>query len=249
MNLVKIENNEPITSTLIIAEGMNIKHRAIMELVDKYEEDLKEFGIFTVETENKRKETRGLSTRLAWVNEGQTYFLISLMRNSKIVITFKKELIKEFERQKDLIARLLTQRTNASWIEQREQGKLNRREETDVIQEFINYCIGQGSEHPDNYWTNISTMENKALFMLEQKFKNVRDALNGQQLQIIASADLVVARALKYGMEQKMEYHAIFQMAKERILEFADLVGKTPVPLAGKMIDSQNTNLVTEKSS
>ena len=60
------------------------------------------------------------------------------MRNSETVLDFKDKLTKEFIKQRKLIAHLLTQRQNAAWIEQREQGKLNRREETDVIKELPN---------------------------------------------------------------------------------------------------------------
>ena len=232
MNLVQIKGKEPITSTLIVAEGMELKHRAIMVLVDKYKEKLETFGTFAFEM----RKSGGRPVRFAWLNEGQTVFLISLMRNSKIVVNFKQELTKEFFRQRKLIAHLLTQRQNKAWLEQREQGKLSRREETDTIKEFVDYCKARGSLSAERYYANISKMENKALFILEQKFPNIRDILSGQQLQIIASADVAVARALRYGMEQNMPYKEIYQLAKKRIMEFADIVGRTPIPLKALQI-------------
>jgi hypothetical protein len=91
-------------------------------------------------------------------------------------------------------------------------------------------------------------MENQALFLVADEFPNLRDVLNGQQLQTIGSADLIVAKALKAGMEQKMPYQDIYFLAKERVIEFTDLIGKSivpvtflPSPRSTEMIDNQST--------
>lgn len=245
-DLILIQNGEPVTSTLVIAKGMKLSHRSVMALISKYKERFETRGVMTFEMSKPLKgQNDGRPVNYALVNESHFLFLATLMRNSETVLDFKDKLTKEFVRQRKLIAHLLTQRQNASWIEQKKAGKLNRREETDVIKEFVEYCKQQGGTFAEMYYSNISKMENKALFLLEQKFPNVREVLNGQQLQIVASADLVVARALKHGMEQKMNYKDVFQMAKQRVIEFADLVGKTSVPLMGKMIDEQNSNSLT----
>jgi len=235
--LVKIEGKEPMTSTLIIADGMKLEHRAVMVLVNKYKERLETRGVMTFEMSKPTKgENNGRPVKYALVNESQFLFLVTLMRNSEVVLDFKDKLTKEFIKQRKLIAHLLTQRQNQAWIEQREIGKLNRAEETDTIKEFVDYCVAQGSTSAKMYYSNISKMENAALFMLEQRFPNVRDVLSGQQLQIIASADIAVAKALQYGMEQKMPYKEIFQMAKDRIIQFSEIVGKSPVPIQGALV-------------
>lgn len=234
MNLVVIKNNEPITTSLVVAEGMKIEHRAVIVLLDKYEDDFRELGTFAFEM----RKSGGRPIRYAELNEEQMLYLITLMRNSQVVVKFKKELSKEFIRQRRLISHLLTQRKNSEWIEQRQQGIMARKEETDTIKDFVEYCKEQGSQNADRYYSNISKMENKALFMLEQKFPNVRNVLTGYQLSTIASADLIVAKAIKAGMESKMPYKDIYIMAKQRIEQFADLVGKTLVPLPlAKQID------------
>lgn len=244
MNMVKIVNNEPMTTTIIIADGMKLKHRAIMVLVDKYKDRLETHGFLTFEMRKTLDNGQGRPTRFAWLNESQTVFLITLMRNSDIVVKFKDELTKEFFRQRKLISTLLTQRQNASWMEQRNQGKLVRVAETDTIKEFTRYCKMQGSEHADMYYANISKMENRSLFLLEQKFPNVRDVLSGYQLSIIASADIVVSKALKYGMGKSMHYTEIYKMAKARVEQFAELVGKTNVPMISKEIEAPKENLL-----
>lgn len=226
--LVKLVGNEPVTSTLILAEGMKLQHRAVMSLVTKYKAELEEHGFVTFEMSQIKG--RGRRWQFAWLNEEQFVFLVTLMRNSENVLKFKSILTREFFKQKKLIAHLLTQRQNNEWLQQREQGKISRRAQTDTIKEFVEYAKAQGSESAKYYYPKLTNMENKALFILEDRYPNVRDVLSGQQLQILASADLTIKRALAYGMEQKMHYRDIYEMAKERIMEFSRLVGKTPVP-------------------
>jgi len=73
-------------------------------------------------------------------------------------------------------------------------------------------------------------MENKSLFFLEQKFKNVRDALDGQQLFSIGVADQIVEKALESGMERGIDYHDIYKLAKNNVEAFSEMIKRTNVP-------------------
>jgi len=241
MQLVQIHKDEPVTTTLIIADGMKIKHRAIMELVNKYKSELKEFGLFTVETLKIDRTKKGRPVKFAWVNEGQATFLVTLMKNSEIVVSFKKTLSLEFIKQRKILAQLLSQKQNQEWIENREQGKIARKESTDTMQRFVEYAKSQGSEHSEKYYVHFTKMENKALFVVEQKFPNLRDVLNGQQLNILQTADIAVAKAIQDGMDKKLHYTDIYQLAKERILAFTEIVGKSLVPIMRVGLDTQKS--------
>lgn len=46
--LVELKGNDIFTSSLIIAEGTNVKHKNIKELIVKYEKELLDFGAFSV---------------------------------------------------------------------------------------------------------------------------------------------------------------------------------------------------------
>ena len=99
-----------------------------------------------------------------------------------------------------------------------------------MIKEFIEYATKQGSKNAAFYYANISKMENTALFFLEQKFKNLRDILDIRQLSTVDSADHIVAKALRDGMDSGMAYQNIYTMAKKRVEAFAELRGKTFIP-------------------
>ena len=224
--LVLVEKNELVTTSLIIAKGIKHTHKSVMQLIRTYENDLKEFGTLPFEM----RRTKGTPTEFCYLNEPQTTFLITLMRNTENVIKFKKALIKEFMRMKKTLLRILARQENAQWQELRKTGKVTRLYETDTIKTFVDYAISQGSQNANRYYTNISKMENKHLFLLEQKYPNVRDLLTGQQILTIGAADQVIEKALRDGMIADLPYKDIYVKAKENIETFATVMGISKVP-------------------
>ena len=118
-----------------------------------------------------------------------------------------------------------TQKQNQQYIETRNQSKIGRRQETDIIKIFIEYAKNQGSKSADKYYMIFSKMENAAFFILKEKFKNVREILNIRQLSKIIIADMIVKQAIIEGMENNYFYKDIFQLAKKRVVAMANSVG------------------------
>jgi len=71
----------------------------------------------------------------------------------------------------------------------------------------VEYAKTQGSQSAEKYYLAISKMENKSLFLVEQKYPNLRDILGIAELGLIAVADTIVAKALAEGIEKAMHYH------------------------------------------
>lgn len=84
----------------------------------------------------------------------------------------------------------------------------------------------------------FTKMENDKLFLidkfiiedLKKKKKSLRDLLNINQLDEIKQADEIIIKALFDGMNKKMHYKEIYQLAKKRVEIFVALKGKSPVP-------------------
>lgn len=241
--LVLIKNNEVYTTSLIIAEKLEIRnHRDLLKTIEKVIlKNKKQHGdrrvVFSqeyVETTftNKMNQT----FKMYLLNESAFIKLIMNLSNYKKARDIQDEFIESFFKMKKLVAMLLLNQQNKAWLELRDTGKLSRREETDTIKKFVEYATNQGSKNASRYYGNISNMENSALFFLEQKFPNVRDVLTGQQLHIISTADIAVSQALRDGMEQKLHYKDIYQLAKERIETMATIIPKTLVPMLNQKI-------------
>jgi len=225
MKIVELKKELPVTNSEIVAEGTNRTHKSVIQLIRQYEKQLNEFGTLAFEM----RKSGGRPTEIALLNESQVYFLMTLMRNNEIVVLFKKRLVKEFMKMKQALIQLQVNRNNDEWKLNRDKGKRIRKETTDTIQDFVRYATNQGSKNAVKYYGNITKMENKALFILEQKYPNVRQMLNNYQLTTLHTADMIVSEALKDGMEKKLHYKEIYKLAKERVEKLSLLIKPTMV--------------------
>lgn len=90
-------DGEARVSTLVIAEGTDNKHKAVIQLVRKYQADLEEFGSLAFEMAVMREDGRGgQATEYANLNDQQSALIMTYMKNTEVVRTFKKQLVREF---------------------------------------------------------------------------------------------------------------------------------------------------------
>jgi len=225
--LVKIINDVPLVSTLDMWENLEVQHKALIGMIRKNEKEFQEIRLLTFQ---KSKGTGGRPTYFCYLDEEQTTFLIMLMKNSEVVKKFKFKITREFFRMRKVLSDIASQKQNSEWLEKRKSGKLTLREKTDTVQKFIEYATEQGSKSAKMYYMNIAKMQNKALFLIDQKFKNIREILNLEQLSTVVSADKIVEKAIQDGMDEGLPYKEIYQLAKTRIEMFAEIHGKTLIP-------------------
>lgn len=102
--------DEAFTDSLIIAQGTGVEHSSVIRLATNYKNELGEFG--RVGFQIVPLETKGgiQKVKICRLNEEQATFLISLMKNTKPVVQFKKALVKEFYNMKKFIHTLVTTR-------------------------------------------------------------------------------------------------------------------------------------------
>jgi len=224
-SLVQISKNDLVTTSLVVAESVDYEHRSILKLIKDHEKDFKDFGTLALGV----RKTKGRPTKYFILTEPQTYYLLTLMQNKPMVSKFKKELVKEFVRMRKALVNIHANHQNKEWQQARIDGKAVRKETTDAIKDFVEYAVKQGSKNAVRYYANITKMENKALFILEQKFDNVRQVLDNHQLSTLKTADRIVYETLQEGMERSMNYKDIYKLAKERVETLATLVKPTIV--------------------
>jgi phage regulator Rha-like protein len=213
-----------VVDSRLVAADLGIKHKNFLETIRKYQKDLEEFGRVAFETAVESKSNN--PEVFCWLTEEQATFAMTLSRNSAKVIECKKKLTRGFYSAR----KLLQQRHNAEWIEARNSGKRSRKQETDGIKSFVEYAKAQGSQSAEKYYMSISKMENAALFLVEQKYPNLRDVLGVAELGLIAVADTIVFNALREGVEKAMHYKDIYKLAKQRVEALGLAHGKVLVP-------------------
>lgn len=95
----------PVIDTVTIAEGVNIEHKAVIQLVRKYESDFNAFGRVTFET--RPFETAGGTQKreIALLNEDQAMLLFTYLKNTEIARSLKVRVVKAFRDCRDELAK------------------------------------------------------------------------------------------------------------------------------------------------
>lgn len=95
--LVFLEPNKidsvPFTTSKVIADMTGIEHRKIKAAIRKHQEDIDSFGL---SASYQAESTGGRPEEIFTLNEEQATFLMTLMKNTPVVVAFKKELVRQF---------------------------------------------------------------------------------------------------------------------------------------------------------
>lgn len=98
-----------VVDTITIAEGVQVQHKNILELIRKYLPDFEAFGPVAFETRKGKPLPQGgfaKATEVAWLNEDQTTLLFTFLKNTEIARKLKIRLVKAFREAREEIARL-----------------------------------------------------------------------------------------------------------------------------------------------
>ena len=201
--------NELRADSRTFAPKMDIRHRQLMDNIRKYEAQFLQLGILPFQTEEING--RGQPEKYALLNEDQSYFLLTLSRNSEAVVAAKLALVKAFRE-----ARAHMARADSARIE----GKKVRREETDAIKELVQYATDRGSESARMYYTTITKMTNSVLGLEAGQ----RDSLPPVQLDRLRLAETMIDVALRDGMRAGLPYRQIYALARDRVLALVPLL-------------------------
>lgn len=92
VHLVEVESEHRVDSR-VLADKLQNQHKNVIELVERYEEHFARFGKVAFETEPLPS---GQRAKFALLNEDQSYFLLSLSRNTDHVVELKANLVAAF---------------------------------------------------------------------------------------------------------------------------------------------------------
>lgn len=129
--LVFLEPNKidavPFTTSEVIAEFAGVKHHAVQQLITKHEADFREFGVIAFEMRKPPAGSKGGRPETVYhLTEEQATLLMTYLKNTERVRSFKKELVRQFYAMREELLRRQMRRAELRPI---------RRELTDVIAE------------------------------------------------------------------------------------------------------------------
>jgi len=209
-DLVKLKGNDAFTDSFVIASGTGNKHKNVKELIQKYKSELDDFGTLSV---LNGESTGGRPEEFYLLNEQQASFLITLLRNTKQVVAFKKELVRQFYEMR----RFILQRQTEDWKETRKTGKLTRKTETDTLKRLVEYASAQGSSNPNRLYTVYSTLANKVAGITDRETATV------SQLNTLSLAENIILHCIEAGITEGKHYKEIYADSKARLEMFKNI--------------------------
>lgn len=210
--LVELIENEIFTNSKIIAIGTENKHESIAAIIQKYWDDIKEFGEIRFSDLKSGNSKGGRPERIYYLNEEQATFTITLLRNSKIVVKFKKELVRQFYSMR----RFILEKQSKQWDDTRISNKENRLKETDVIKLLANYAKEQGSKNSDKLYMVYTKLAKTVV-------QGKRDSISISDLNNLTLVESIILQTIRIDMSMEMYYKDIYKDCKQRIERFAEI--------------------------
>lgn len=103
--IVQVSDGVATTTSMRIANGTQVQHKNVLELIRHNLDDFNEFGLVAFETRPRPAgQHGGGDVTVAVLNEEHATLLFTYMRNNDIVRDFKKRLVREFYAMRKALA-------------------------------------------------------------------------------------------------------------------------------------------------
>lgn len=210
--LVEVRKNDVFTNSKIIAEGTNNQHESVIATIRKYGSDIAEFGEIEFSDLKSGNPKGGRPEQICYLNEEQATFVITLLRNSKVVVKFKKELVRQFYAMR----KFLIEKQSKLWAETRTANKENRLKETDVIKMLQDYAKEQGSKNSDKLYMVYTKLAKSVV-------GGKRDSVSVSELNNLTLVESIILQTIQIDMSMGMHYKDIYKDCNDRIKRFAEI--------------------------
>lgn len=210
--LVYLKNDEPVCSSLQVAEKFEKRHANVMRAIDSLVKNDSTQNCVQCFKETTYKDSTGKSNKMYVMNRDGFTFLVMGFTGKK-ANEWKWQYIKAFNQMEKFIREKETQ----TWIETRKAGKLTRKAETDTIKNLVEYAKGQGSQHADKLYMTYSKLANKMAGISK------RDEATVMQLNNLSLMEHIILCVIDSGIIAGKHYKEIYQDCKKRLETVKDL--------------------------
>jgi Rha family phage regulatory protein len=219
------KNKTAKTTSVIVAQKFGKRHDNVLRDIAKLECSA-EFRLLNFEESSYINEQGKEQPMFEMTWKG--FSMLAMGFTGAKAVAWKEKFLDAFEAMGEEITRLSIQKHDAVWQQARLSGKVARIELTDAVQEFVEYAHAQGSTNARRYYTSITLMEYRALFLIGKAVgEGFRDKLTAFQSSYLTTAESIAQRALREGMTKELHYKGIYTLAKDRVEQFAAMIGKS----------------------
>lgn len=204
--LVFIKGNELLTDSLMVADSFDKRHTHVLEKIEKIIRDDSTEKSAQCFIKSKYKDASGKwNVKYLMNRDGFTFLVMGF--TGKKADTWKWKYIDAFNK----LEAVIMERKTVDWLETRKQGKLIRKDETDVIQQLVEYAKNQGSEHSQMLYMTYTKLANRIVGVAN------RDEATLLQLNDLSTMERLIAKVVLDGMDSGTHYKQIYKDCKERL--------------------------------
>lgn len=204
--LVFLRNEQALTDSLTVADMFKKRHDIVLRAIENKIENDSTQNCGRCFFKSKYKDAKG-EWRKKYLMNRDGFTFIAMGFTGKEADAWKWKYIDAF----NAMEKIITEKQTAVWLETRQQGKLIRRDETNVIQKLVEYARKQGSTHAEMLYMTYSKLANKMAGITN------RDQASILQLNDLTTMERIIAKVVIDGMEQGIHYKDIYQQSKERL--------------------------------
>ena len=203
----RVKNNEPRIDSKLIADGLGVKHRYLVDQIEKYQDRLRSIGVLRFET-SKPNRQGGRPERIAYLNENQCYALVTLSKNTERALDLKFALVAAFSDVREALTAVTDYLPSY-------------REAHDNLGQLVRL---NGSSVPESiHHTNLEKMINKALGIPSGSRRQLPPALRSA----VSVAEGIASAACEHALKTGQDHKAAYQKAKVDVLRYAETVVPT----------------------
>jgi Rha family phage regulatory protein len=221
MDLVEVKKSEVYCDSHVVAKKFGLKNTYVADRIKKVMDDIGESRVNGVDPKchKEEREYRGNKYTAYLMNRDFFSFLVMRFKGKK-AIKWQLEFIAAFNAME---TRLLLADSNAndpSFLKIRDQGKIARLQETDVIKDFVDYATSQGSKSAKFYYKHITNSCYRALGLIVQRKPKLRDTMDIMELAELQLMEHRAGLLLKKYMDLGRDYKDIYNSVKDDLLDF-----------------------------
>ena len=211
-DLIILKKDEALTDSRIVAESFSKRHADVIRAIENIIEKDSTQKCAQCFIRSRYKDDSGKwNTKYLMNRDGFTFLVMGF--TGKKANEWKWKYIDAF----NSMEKVIREKSTAAWVETREQGKLTRKAETDVIQKLVEYAKDQGSTHADMLYITYTKLANK--------FAGIgkRDSATVMQLNNLSLMEHIILNVIQNGIAAGMYYKEIYKASKARLESMRDI--------------------------
>ena len=205
---IAIDKQEPCISHKSIAQSLGVDNRSMYRLIIEYQNDIEAFGIMRFQ--NAVIKGKGQPERIAYLNENQCYFVLTLTRNTAKAVQAKSALVMAFYKAREALTQRQTQ-----YLPMYHNAH-------DSIKSVATMAHTNGSTTPEHIFHMTYEKLINQVFGIDA---GTRDRLSVAQQCAISTAYTTIDHALDDATRQGLDHKQTYQLAKQRLNTIASAMG------------------------